>query len=59
MTSRHAIHAPGLCDAAEAEAFHLPPRPRWLTPAALRVRRISVVLISAAAGFALAWLVKP
>ena len=49
---------PGLCDARTAVAFHAAPRPRWLTPGSLLRRRIAVVVTSAAAGFALAWLIK-
>lgn len=55
--SAHRQH-PGLCDARTAIAFHAPPRPRWLTPGSILRRRVSVVLLSAVAGFALAWLIK-
>lgn len=49
---------PGLCDARTAVAFHPAPRPRWLTPVSILRRRVVVVITSAAAGFALAWLIK-
>ena len=49
---------PGLCDARTAVAFHAAPRPRRLTPGSVLRRRITVVITSAAAGFALAWLIK-
>ena len=47
--TRHAEH-PGLCDARAAKAFHVAPRPRWLTPGSLLRRRAAVVLMSFAAG---------
>lgn len=51
MTSRHAIHAPGLCDASAAVAWHQPQRARWrLSPQYRMQRRIALMLVTYLAG---------
>lgn len=50
---------PGLCDARAAVAFHPPPpRLRWLSPRYRLARRMALVYLAFAAGFALAWSIK-
>lgn len=41
---------PGLCDAQAAEAFHLPPRRRWLSPQYRLQRRLALLLVTYLAG---------
>lgn len=56
MTGRQ---LPGLCDPRDAVAVFPPDRrPRWLSPGSILRRRVCVVALSAAAGFALAWIIK-
>lgn len=55
MTGRE---LPGICDASAAVALHPPTRPRWLSPRYHLHRRLALVLVTFAAGFASALFIR-